>query len=81
MFQADRCRVLAAECRELALAAGNAAEKTLLTNLVLSWSRIANQTSGRAIALMREMATASFVRPGLGRGLPCSDKGRLRSAS
>jgi hypothetical protein len=51
MFQADRCRVLAAECRELALAAGNAAEKTLLTNLALSWSRIANQTSGRAIAL------------------------------
>jgi hypothetical protein len=44
MFQADRCRVLAAECRELALAAGNAAEKTLLTNLALSWSRIANQT-------------------------------------
>jgi hypothetical protein len=44
MFQADRCRVLAAECRELALAAENAAEKTLLTNLALSWSRIANQT-------------------------------------
>ena len=64
MFQADRCRVLAAECRELALAAGNAAETTLLTNLALSWSRIANQTSGRAIALscVRWPRPPSFAR-------------------
>jgi hypothetical protein len=44
MFQADRCRALAAECRELALATENAREKTLLTNLALSWSKLANQT-------------------------------------
>src|SRR6202043_1620941 len=64
MFQADRCRVLAAECRELALAAGKAAEKTLLSNLALSWSRIANQTSGRAIALscVRWPRPPSFAR-------------------
>ena len=44
MFQADRCRVLAAECRQLALAAENEVEKNLLTNLAFSWNRIANQT-------------------------------------
>jgi hypothetical protein len=44
MLQADRCRMLAAECHQLALAARNATEKTLLTNLALSWSRLANQT-------------------------------------
>jgi hypothetical protein len=44
MLQADRCRVLAAECRQLALAAENEVEKTLLTNLAFSWNRIANQT-------------------------------------
>jgi hypothetical protein len=44
MFRADRCRALAAECRELALAADNAAEKALLPNLAFSWNRIANQT-------------------------------------
>jgi hypothetical protein len=36
--------MLAAECHQLALAARNATEKTLLTNLALSWSRLANQT-------------------------------------
>jgi hypothetical protein len=44
MFQADRCRALAAECRQLAMQAENTAEKTLLTNLSLSWRRLANQT-------------------------------------
>jgi hypothetical protein len=44
MLQADQCRLQAAECRQLALAARNAAEKTLLTNLARSWNRIANQT-------------------------------------
>jgi hypothetical protein len=44
MFQADRCRALAAECRQLAVQAENAAEKTLLTNLSLSWRKLANQT-------------------------------------
>jgi hypothetical protein len=44
MFQADRCRALAAECRRLALAAGNEREKTMLTNLALSWNKLANQT-------------------------------------
>jgi hypothetical protein len=44
MLQADHCRMRAAECRQLALAARNATEKTLLTNLARSWKRIANQT-------------------------------------
>ena len=44
MFQADRCRELAAECRRLALLSKNAIEKDLLTNLAFSWIRIANQT-------------------------------------
>ena len=44
MFQAARCRTLAAECRKLALATENAREKTLLTNLAFSWNRLANQT-------------------------------------
>jgi hypothetical protein len=44
LFQAELCRVLAAECRELALAAGNKVEKTLLTNLAFSWNRLANET-------------------------------------
>jgi hypothetical protein len=44
MFQADRCRALAAECRQLALATENSVEKTLLTNLAFRWNRIANQT-------------------------------------
>jgi hypothetical protein len=44
MFQANRCRALAAECRQLAVAAENEVEKTLLTNLAFSWNRIANQT-------------------------------------
>jgi hypothetical protein len=43
-FQAERCRALAAECRHLALAAESKIEKTLLTNLAISWDRLANQT-------------------------------------
>jgi hypothetical protein len=43
-FQADHCRAIAAECRQLALAAESKIEKTLLTNLVFSWNRLANQT-------------------------------------
>jgi hypothetical protein len=44
MFNADRCRLLAAKCRRLASLSENALEKRLLTNLALSWNRLANQT-------------------------------------
>jgi hypothetical protein len=44
LFQAERCRTLAAECRQLALAAESKIEKTYLTNLAFSWNRLANQT-------------------------------------
>jgi hypothetical protein len=44
IFQADRCRLLAAECRQSALLSANVVEKALLTNLALSWTKIANQT-------------------------------------
>ena len=44
LFQAERCRALAAECRQLALAAESKIEKTFLTNLAVSWDRLANQT-------------------------------------
>ena len=53
MFQADRCRALAAECRELALATENAREKTILTNLAFSWKRLANQTD-RYVEFMKK---------------------------
>jgi hypothetical protein len=39
-YQADRCRELAAECRQLALEAENKNEKSLLTNLAHSWSNL-----------------------------------------
>jgi hypothetical protein len=44
LFQAERCRALATECRQLALTAENPREKTMLTNLAFSWNRLANQT-------------------------------------
>jgi hypothetical protein len=44
LLQAERCRALASECRQLALAAEIKIEKTLLTNLAFSWNRLANQT-------------------------------------
>jgi hypothetical protein len=44
LFQAERCRALASECRQLALAAESRIEKTFLTNLSFSWNRLANQT-------------------------------------
>jgi hypothetical protein len=44
LFQAERCRALAAECRHLGLATDNEIEKTFLTNLAFSWDRLANQT-------------------------------------
>jgi hypothetical protein len=44
LFQAERCRALAAECRQLALTAENTREKTMLINLAFSWNRVANQT-------------------------------------
>ena len=44
LFQAERCRAMAAECRQLALAAECKIEKTFLTNLAFSWNRLANQT-------------------------------------
>jgi hypothetical protein len=53
MFQADRCRALAAECRELALATENAREKTILNNLAFSWKRLANQTD-RYVEFMKK---------------------------
>jgi hypothetical protein len=44
LFQAERCRTLGDECRQLALAAESKLEKSFLTNLALSWNRLANQT-------------------------------------
>jgi len=44
LFQAESCRALGAECRQLALAAESKIEKTFLTNLAFSWIRLANQT-------------------------------------
>jgi hypothetical protein len=44
LFQAERCRALAAECRQLSLAAESKIEKAFLTNLAFSWNRLANQT-------------------------------------
>jgi hypothetical protein len=44
LFQAEICRALGAECRQLALAAESKIEKTFLTNLAFSWNRLANQT-------------------------------------
>ena len=44
LFQAERCRALAAECRQSALSAESEIEKTFLTNLAFSWNRLANQT-------------------------------------
>ena len=44
LFKAERCRALSDECRSLALLSEDGLEKTLLTNLSLSWNRIANQT-------------------------------------
>jgi hypothetical protein len=44
LFQAERCRALGDECRELGLAAESKLEKSFLTNLAFSWQRLANQT-------------------------------------
>jgi hypothetical protein len=44
LFRAERCRALQAECLQLALASESKLEKTFLTNLALSWNRLANQT-------------------------------------
>jgi hypothetical protein len=44
LFQAKLCRSLGAECRQLAMASESKREKSFLTNLALSWNRIANQT-------------------------------------
>jgi hypothetical protein len=62
MFQADYCRMQAAECRRLALAARNATEKTLLTNLARSWNRIANQTD-RYIEFLKTLPRREARRP------------------
>ena len=61
MFQADRCRELAAECRRLALLSEDELEKTLLTNLALSWNRIANQTDRYAQLLTARQRKAPSV--------------------
>jgi hypothetical protein len=58
LFQAERCRSLAAECRQLALAAESEIEKTLLTNLAFSWNRLANQTD-RYAEYLKTLTSAS----------------------
>jgi hypothetical protein len=44
LLKADRCRAMADECRGLASFSEDEVEKTLLTNLSVSWNRLANQT-------------------------------------
>ena len=44
LFQAEHCRAMAAECCQLALRSEDKSGKTMLTNLALSWNRLANQT-------------------------------------
>ena len=44
LFQAERCRALAVECRQLALRSEDGPEKTMLIKLAFSWNRLANQT-------------------------------------
>jgi hypothetical protein len=58
MVQADRCRLLAAECRQSALLSANVVEKALLTNLALSWTKIANQTD-RYLEFLEAMSSKS----------------------
>src|SRR5258708_5353030 len=64
LFQADRCRVLATECRQLALAAETAIEKTLLTNLAFSWNRRANQTD-RYVDFLKKAAKSKAASVGV----------------
>ena len=45
MDSAERCRTQLAECQRLVPLAKNAAEATVLKNLVRSWKMIANQTA------------------------------------
>jgi hypothetical protein len=56
IFQADRCRAPAAECRRSALLSQSELEKTLLTNLAYSWKRIANQTD-RYVEFLKTVPT------------------------
>jgi len=44
IFEPDRCRALVDECHQLASLSETALEKKLLTNMALSWNRLANQT-------------------------------------
>jgi hypothetical protein len=53
LLKAERCRAMADECRNLALVSEDQHEKTLLTNLSLSWNRIANQTDRYAEFMSR----------------------------
>ena len=58
MVQPDRCRLLAGECRQSALLFANVVEKALLTNLALSWTKIANQTD-RYLEFLEAMSSKS----------------------
>jgi hypothetical protein len=62
MFQAERCRVLASECHELALASGSDLQKTLLTNLSRSWSGLANQTD-RYVEFLKSLPSKKVAQP------------------
>jgi hypothetical protein len=56
LFQAERCRALGAECRQLALAAESKLEEKCLTNLAFRWNRLANQTD-RYVEYLKTMKT------------------------
>jgi hypothetical protein len=74
LFQAERCRALGAECRQLALVAESELEKTFLTNLALSWNRLANQTDRYVEFLKnsRKNEGEAFARPNRTRAKDCS---------
>src|ERR1700733_3462023 len=62
LFQAERCRALAVECRQLALAAESKIEKTFLTNLAFSWNRLANQTD-RYVEFLKTLTSEKEYQP------------------
>src|ERR1700722_20094291 len=88
LFQAERCRSLAAECRQLALTADSKIEKTFLTNLAFSWNRLANQTD-RYVEVLKNSRnegghSGTVARPAacgivtVGRGSACAISMRWR---
>jgi hypothetical protein len=58
IFKADYCRLLAAECRQSALLSVNVVEKAHLTNLALSWTKIATQTD-RYVGFLETLSSKS----------------------